>query len=402
MSDLNEFDLTFDVVIVGARCAGAASAMLMARGGLNVLVVDKRAYGSDALSTHALMRGAVLQLDRWGLIKAVKACGAPAIRKTTFYYGAKAIAVDIRPQGAAEGLYSPRRHALDRLLVDAAAEAGATFWFGCDMVDLVFDSAGRVIGATVRNEQGRRVRIGANLVVGADGVQSKVARLTGAETIAGSQSSCSIVYGYWRGGELDGSHWCYRPGSAAGAIPTNDGATCVFASVPQQQFRAVFQPDMAGGYHKVLRWTAPWLADWVDRAEAGERLRGFGGIAGFMRKPFGPGWALVGDAGYFKDPITAHGITDAFRDAELLAMAARADTPDAFRTYQNLRDLLSAPLFTVTDQIASFDWKLDELEKLHQRLSEIMKAEVGGIADISGAFERRLMHHAERTRPLAA
>lgn len=402
MSGISEFDSTYDVIVIGARCAGAASAMLMARKGMNVLVVDKRAYGSDTLSTHALMRGAVMQLGRWGLIEAVKATGAPAIRKTSFHYGANVVEVDIRPQGAADGLYAPRRYALDKLLVDAAVEAGATFNFGCDLVDLIRDPAGRVVGAIVRNESGESSRVGAGLVVGADGAHSKVARLAGAETIHAARSSGALAYGYWRGAPLNGSHWCYRRGSSAGAIPTNDGAVCVFAAVPQEHFRAVFQPDMGAGYRKVLEWTAPWLGEWVSNAEPCDKLRGFGGVAGFLRKPYGPGWALAGDAGYFKDPITAHGITDAFRDAELLALAAHTGSPDGFRTYQDLRDLLSAPLFEVTDKIASFKWDLEELGRLHNRLSEVMKAEVSVIADLGGAFERRFRENADRAHPLAA
>ena len=402
MSNLNEFDIRYDVVVVGARCAGAASAMLMARSGMKVLVIDKRAYGSDTLSTHALMRGAVMQLGRWGLIDKVKAAGAPAIRKTTFHYGADAVEVDIRPQGTADGLYAPRRYALDKTLVDAAAEAGAEFIFGCDLVDLIRDTEGSVVGAIVRNESGETIRVGAPLVVGADGTHSKVARLAGAAAVRSARSSCGLVFGYWKGEPLDGSHWCYRRGSHTGAIPTNDGAACVFAAVPQARFRSVFQSDHAAGYRKVLQWTAPWLAEWVDRAEPAGKLRGFGGINGFLRKPFGPGWALAGDAGYFKDPTTAHGITDAFRDAELLALAAQKGTPDAFRSYQDLRDLLSLPLFDVTEKIASFDWGLGELAGLHERLSEIMKAEVSVMADLENAFERRFLENARQARPLAA
>ena len=396
MSALSEFDIFHDVVVVGARCAGAATAMLMARSGKNVLVIDKRAYGTDTNSTHALMRGAVMQLGRWGLIDKIKTTGAPAIRKTSFHYGTNVVEVDVKPQGAADGLYAPRRYVLDRLLVDAARKTGATFMFGCSLVDLIRDEKGRVIGAIIRNDRGETLRVRAGTIVGADGVKSKVARLAGAETTRAGKSASGVVYGYWRGATLDGSHWCYRRGTATGAIPTNDGAACVFAAVPQEQFGAIYRPDMAAGYHKVLRWTAPWMADWVEAAESCGKLRGFGGIAGFVRKPFGPGWALVGDAAYFKDPLTAHGITDAFRDAELLALAVEKGTPEAFQTYQELRDLLSQPLFDITDRIASFDWNLEDLGDLHYRLSEIMKAEVSVIADLGNAFARRYAENASR------
>src|SRR5215831_12691096 len=119
------FEPRYDAVIIGARCAGAATALLLARSGAKVLVVDRQAYGSDTMSTHALMRGAVLQLNRWGLIPEIAAAGTPAIRSTTFHYGGEAFRVALKPDHGVECLFAPRRTVLDRLLVDAAREAGA-------------------------------------------------------------------------------------------------------------------------------------------------------------------------------------------------------------------------------------------------------------------------------------
>ena len=125
MDTLHSHEPHYDAVIVGARCAGAATALLLARSGAKVLVVDRQAYGSDTMSTHALMRVAVLQLTRWGLIPVIAAAGTPAIRSTTFHYGSEAIRVAIKSEHGVECLYAPRRTVLDRLLVDAARQAGA-------------------------------------------------------------------------------------------------------------------------------------------------------------------------------------------------------------------------------------------------------------------------------------
>ena len=112
-----------------------------------------------------------------------------------------------------------------------------------------------------------------------------------------------------------------------------------------------------------------------ENAQLSERLKGFGGQPGYFRQSFGKGWALVGDAGYFKDPSTAHGITDALRDALLLSRAVTGRDPGGLEAYQALRDELSAELFDVTEQVASYEWDMAGVQALHLRLSKAMKAE---------------------------
>ena len=104
-----------------------------------------------------------------------------------------------------------------------------------------------------------------------------------------------------------------------------------------------------------------------------------------MKQCYGAGWALVGDAAYFKDPLTAHGITDALRDAELLARAVLDGGPQALAGYQQARDMLSRPLFDVTDSIASFRWSLDDVKALHSTLSASMRAEGHHVVHLSTA-----------------
>ena len=220
----------------------------------------------------------------------------------------------------------------------------------------------------------------AGLVIGADGRQSAVARFVAAETYRQGRSASGLVYGYVEGLPDDGLHWHFGCGTAAGVVPTNHGQHCVFVAVPQHRFASTFRGDVERGFFRVLAACSPDLAHDVRQARIAGRLRGFAGGGGFFRQSHGPGWALVGDAGYFKDPITAHGITDALRDAQLLAQAVLRGGEGAMSAYQEERDVLSLPLFELTDAIASFDWTLDEVKSLHSRLSAAMKVEVAALA----------------------
>jgi 2-polyprenyl-6-methoxyphenol hydroxylase-like FAD-dependent oxidoreductase len=367
---------SYDAVVVGARCAGAATAMLLARQGLRVLAVDRGRYGTDTLSTHALMWGGVVQLQRWGVLDTVVAADTPLVRTTTFHYGDEEIRIPLKPRDGVAGLYAPRRRVLDRILADAAAASGAELAYGVRLADVVRSDSGRVAGVVVEGPDGVPRRIGARIVIGADGLGSTVARRVGAEPYRTGRHASSVVFRYYSGLENDGYHWHYRPGVSVGVIPTNDALTCVFASVPSQRFREEIRFDPAAGFGRILGECSPGLAASVESAERVGPLRGFGGQVGFLRQSWGPGWALVGDAGYFKDPITAHGITDALRDAELLARAAGEGTEGALAGYQEARDAVALTLFEVTDAIASFEWDLETVQGLHKSLSQQMKREV--------------------------
>jgi flavin-dependent dehydrogenase len=381
-----------DVVVVGARAAGAATAMLLARFGLDVLAIDRGAYGSDTLSTHALMRGGVLQLARWGLLDRLRSGGTPVVRRTTFCYAEAAVPVEIKPKEGVDGLYAPRRTVLDALLVDGAREAGAAVLHGARMTELLRRQDGRAQGIELLDRDGRRHRVTAKWVVGADGVRSGVARAVGAPTVREARHTSGIVYGYWQGLALDGYQWRYVPGASTGAVPTDHGAACVFVSVSQRRFFADLAPDVAGGYARILAEVSPDLARDVASCARHEPLRGFPGQPGFLKQAWGPGWALVGDAGYFKDPITAHGITDALRDAELLARAIASGRESALAEYQAERDALSSELLDVTDAVAAYDWTLEAAQVLHRQLSEAMKREVKALLALDavpGPRERR-------------
>jgi 2-polyprenyl-6-methoxyphenol hydroxylase-like FAD-dependent oxidoreductase len=371
----------YDVVVVGARPAGAATALVQARAGLRVLVVDRGNYGADTVSTHALLRGAVLQLARWGLLDRVAAAGTPPVRRSVFHYGADRIDVPIKPGSGVDALYAPRRTVLDPILVDATRDAGAEVALrrrrhrpapGRERADYRRRRARRagLESRRRRPDHHRRRRDGS------DG-----SRLAGGPTDRVAANAAAFIYGYWDG--LPGRDYelFYQPGVTAGFFPTNRGQTWVFAGTSPQRYRLESRLGVASAYTRLLDQAAPGVLD-AD-ARAPERLRVFAGRRpGFLRRASGPGWALVGDAGYFKDPITAHGLTDALRDAELLGRAiiaaAGGEAPGAvaLAAYQATRDRLSERLFAVTDAIASFAWDLDEIRRLLLQLSDAMSDEV--------------------------
>ena len=381
----------YDVVVIGARCAGAATAMLLARAGHRVLVLDRGRYGTDTLSTHALMRGAVIQLHRWGILPAVIAAGTPPVRQATFFYGGESLSLPIAARDGVDALYAPRRYVLDRLLVDAAVAAGADVVYGARLKELDRSGTGRgrVTGVVFEDESGDVHRVTSRVVVGADGLHSTVARLAGAEVYRAGQHTTATMYGHWTGLDVTGYQWYFESGLAAGAIPTNAGEACVFVTVPGQAFTRVFahQPDT--GFLEVLSQMAPDLAGQIAQTSP-VRLQGFAGHPGFFRRAHGPGWALVGDAGYFKDPLTSHGITDALRDAELLATAIGQGSDTALADYQEQRDAASLDVFEATEAIASFNWNLTTVRPLHEALSRAMSREVKQLLQTSAP---RLFHN---------
>jgi 2-polyprenyl-6-methoxyphenol hydroxylase-like FAD-dependent oxidoreductase len=378
----------YDAVVVGARCAGAATAMLLAREGLSVLLVDGARHGTDTLSTLALMRAGVLQLHRWGLLEQVRAAGTPAITSTSFIYGDETITVPIKPRDGVDALFAPRRWLIDPLLADAAAEAGAEVVYSARLVDLERASDGRVVGATIEQRGAGMRRVRADIVIGADGRRSTVAQLVEAASCREGRHAAGVVYTFWPGLVNDRSRWFYRSGVSAGSIPTNNGGACVFAATSQARYHDEIRGDLKAGYRQVLTECAPELAGELEDKVPSEPLRTFPGQPGVIRQSHGPGWALVGDAGYFKDPITAHGITDALRDAELLARAVKRGTDAALAEYQSTRDELSSKLFDITDTIAGFAWDLDSLKTLHLELSKTMNGEVEALLGLD-AYTRR-------------
>lgn len=373
---------SFDAIVVGARAAGAATAHLLARHGLHVLLLDRSRYGADTLSTHALMRGGVMQLSRWGLLDRIIAAGTPPVRRTTFRYTDNVVPVEVKPAHGVDALYAPRRTILDPILVDAAVDAGVDMRFGISVTDVVRDRSGAVTGVLARTASGDAYQARARIVIGADGLRSTIADLVGATYERQGSSANAVIYGYWSDVQQDGYEWVFRPGAGSGVIPTNDGQSCVFVGAPPARIGRG-GPEV---FRAILAESSADLAARVAHARPASGLRTFAGRRGHVRRSWGPGWALVGDAGYFKDPLSAHGLTDAFRDAELLALAVVAELVDgeqgALARYQARRDELSRALFDVTDTIAGHGWTDDEIPGLLLQLSASMADEVDALATL--------------------
>ena len=310
----------YDAVVVGARCAGSATALLMARAGLRVLLLDRVHPTRDTLSTHALMRAGVLQLDRWGLLDRIVAAGTPAVTGTTFHYADGAEHVEL-----ASPLYAPRRIVLDPILFEAALSEGVEARIGVDVSGVTRADTGRVTGVRATERGGAEQVVRAGLTIGADGLRSGIARAVEARPTWQGAAASAFVFGYWPAERLDSYDWYYRPGAAAGVIPTNDGLACVWAGLPAAEFATRRRAGLDRVFADVLAHAAP-AVEFPAEERVGP-LRGFPGMPARLHEPVGDGWALVGDAGSFKDPLTAHGITDALRDAELLARAVVDGSP---------------------------------------------------------------------------
>ena len=356
----------FDAIVVGARCAGSPTAMLLARKGYKVLVVDKATFPSDTISTHMIHPPGIAALKRWGLQDRIVALGAPPIDTYSFDFGPFTIAGS---PGTAESpvAYAPRRTVLDKPLVDAAAEAGAEVREGFTIEGLVVED-GRVTGIRGHGKGGASVTERARVVIGADGRHSVVAEAVRPEQYNEKPQLLAAYYTYWSGLPMNGRFEVYVRDYCSFAVwPTSGDLTLLVAGWPFREFEAR-KKDVEGNYHRVVDM-APEFATRLRSAKREERFVGTP-VPGYFRKPFGPGWALVGDAGYNKDFITAMGITDAFLQAEQVAMAldetfsGARPFDAAMGDYQSARDTWAFPMYEFTSQLATQDPPPPELVQL--------------------------------------
>jgi flavin-dependent dehydrogenase len=366
----------YDAIVVGARCAGSPTAMLLARRGHRVLLVDRATFPSDTISTHLVHPPGMASLERWGLLDPVIATGSPPIDTYAFDFGpftlSGAPGTDETPVA-----YAPRRTVLDELLVDAASEAGAEVRERFTVESLVVED-GRVVGIRGHSKGGKTVTELARVVIGADGRYSLVADAVDAQEYNEKPRLQVSYYSYWSGLPMGGRfETSIRPGLGYAAWPTNDDLTLVIAGHSIDEFDAVIR-DKEATYLATLE-IAPAFADRVRDAKREERLVGTA-VRGYFRKPFGPGWALVGDAGYNKDFITAQGIHDAFRDAELCAAAldealeGRRSVENALTEYQMRRDEQVLPMYEFTAELAALAPSSPEMQQLLSAVSRSQEA----------------------------
>jgi 2-polyprenyl-6-methoxyphenol hydroxylase-like FAD-dependent oxidoreductase len=366
----------YDAIVVGARCAGSPTAMLLARKGYRVLVVDRATFPSDTVSSHVLHPLGAAALARWGVLDRLAATGCPSIH--TYAYDFGPITISGSPGTAdAPVAYCPRRTVLDKLLVDRAAEAGAEIREGFIVEEILVED-GVVAGITGHSKGGEPVTERASLVVGADGRHSLVADAVRPEQYNEKPPLLAGYYTYWSGLPMDGRFETYiraRRGFAAAA--THDGLTLTVGGWPYAEFEAN-KKNVEDHFLKMFD-LAP---EFAERVRGARRVAPFAGAAvpNFFRKPYGPGWALVGDAGYNKDPITAQGIVDAFRDAELCATAVdqtftRARSfEDAMGDYQRARDAHALPMYEFTCQLAALEPPPPEMQQLFGAIHGNQKA----------------------------
>lgn len=345
----------YDVIVVGARCAGSATARLLAKKGYRTLIVDRASFPSDMpMSTHLLWHAGASQLERWGLLETLKATGCPPLSEVSLNLGAFSL-VGRPPSNGVKTAFAPRRKILDKILLDAALAEGAELQENFMVDDVVWEN-GRVVGirGERRGEPQRSVR--ARLVIGADGRTSKIAHAVAAPAYNELPALQGIRFSYFSGVPVTKLEFIPGLGRMAFAWPTHDGLTVVGMAWAIADYQNI-RDDVEGHFYTEL---AEWAPDLATRVRAGKREDAWlgGAIESFCRKPYGPGWALVGDAGLTLDPITAAGITDAFRDAELLAdavdegLSGKRDLDEALAEFEQRRNAASLPVYYFAAQMA--------------------------------------------------
>jgi flavin-dependent dehydrogenase len=388
-----------DVVVVGARVAGSATAMLLARLGHDVVVVDQASFPSDTTSTHSIARSGVVQLHRWGLLDQVLDSGAPAIRQVTFNAGGESVTRVIKHKAGVDLVLAPRRYVLDTILAAAAQRAGAQVRPGVTVTGLRRDRSGRVTGVYGHDRAGAPVELTARWVVGADGLGSRVARSVGAAINELRPAGGATQYAYYTGVPWDGIEFFVAAGSFAGVFPTHHGQACIWICNPTADAAAVRRGagSRVAAFEQLLERSAPPLAERLRHARRTSPVQGMLRQPNQLRQAFGPGWALVGDAGYYRDAVTAYGISDAFRDAELLAVAldralgatAEAEEIAALVRYQRQRDQALREVFELTCRLSAYP-PVPAFVELQKQLSAAIDKEAAALAARPVPGERRL------------
>ena len=345
--------------------------MLLARRGLRVLLLDRDRFPSDmGQSTHLIHPLGVAHLRDWGVLPQIAARAAPFTDWRVDLHGTVLSGAPPAVNGRNESC-GPRRTLLDGVLAEAAVTAGAEFRDGLRVVDLVEDG-GRVVGVVTTGAGGSRQVERARLVIGADGPGSVVARCAGARESLVEPIEQSNIWSYWEGIALDHVRLYIRERKGAFAFPASDGTVLVAANLMHDEFVRA-RHDREAAFLARVEEVAPDMRAMLPGAE---RVEGFhaGCTRAFVREATGPGWALVGDSGMKKDPVTAQGISTAFRCAEMLAEAAgdglsgRRPLDEALAGYQAARDDWLLPYYRFTAQLARFAKPTEKLAAFYRAI----------------------------------
>ena len=374
--------MNYDVIVIGARAAGSPTAMLLARKGYRVLAVDRATFPSDTLSTHVIHAPGVAALQRWGLLDRVLATGCPAITDYSFDFGMFTIRGTSRPVDGISDAYAPRRTVLDQILVDAARAAGVEVREGWNVDEVILEH-GVVVGIRSGDCEDR-----ASIVIGADGRNSRVAQAVRAVDYNPKPRLQYSYYTYFSDLPTTTFESYIRPDRGFACAPTNHGLTMVVAGWPYAEAQA-YKADVVGNFFQTLK-LAPAFADRVSRATREAPFLG-GAVPSWFRKPYGEGWALVGDAGYNKDPITAQGITDAFLDAERCTEAIDqwlghgGPFTEVMGAWHQERDFKAMPMYEFTAQLATLELPPPEMQQLLGAVHGDQAAMDGFVSVVSGA-----------------
>jgi flavin-dependent dehydrogenase len=361
----------WDVIVVGARCAGSPLAMLLARKGYKVLLMDRNTFPSDTISSHQLHQTGLARLKRWELLDDLVATDIPLFTSWSFNMRSGLITGDLIPADDVGFMCCPRRHVLDKLLVRAAGNAGAEVREGFGLTGLLFDDD-RVVGVTAVGPGGKQVTEHAAMVVGADGRNSTVAKLVSAAKYRDDGAHTVQYYSYWSGADHPDPVIYTREDWGVAVGPTHDGLLIMSMGTARANLSR-FRADIEAGYQERIN-SIPELADRVAGGRREEPFKGLVEVPNFYRQSHGPGWALAGDAGYYRDPVTAAGISDAFRDADLLAeaidggLSGREDLGQALAGYQRDRDIATEAVYGWT--LISVKFAPDE-ENTHAFLGQV-------------------------------
>ena len=342
-------DSTYDVVIVGARVAGASLALQLGQRGHHVLMIDRDTFPSDTLSTHFVGGFGMTALQRLGVLPDLEAAGFRHITRTRTWIED---CLFEGPSGT-DGEYAlaPRRDALDAILIKHAVERGGVAFHERTHAERLCQEDGQVVGVVVRTADGDEQEIRARVVVGADGKFSKVAEWVNAERYDAVPAQRPVYYGYYHGlTPLPESavELFYAHNHIGFVFPMRPDEDCLALEIQPEDFET-FRADPRAAFEAHFR-ALPGMAARMEGASLEGKLQGARGIENYLRKPYGPGWALTGDAGYLKDPCTGLGIGDALTQSFMLAEALDtalhgADWETSLGAFHRQRDEAMTPAY---------------------------------------------------------